>query len=139
MAVTFLLDTAALSEPLKPAPNDEFMRKWELHQTSCAVASVAWFEAWYGCVRLPPSRRRSRIERYLVETIEPRVPVIEYDAASAIQHAEIRLALERSGISIPMADAQIAAIALTRNLTLVTLDRAHFGTIPGLRVENWSH
>jgi tRNA(fMet)-specific endonuclease VapC len=32
---------------------------------------------------------------------------------------------------------QIAAIALARDLTLITGNTRHFERVPGLRVENW--
>lgn len=137
MAVTFLLDTSALSEPIKPTPNRRFLQRWNQHSSRCAIASVSWYELWYGCLRLPASRRRDTLERYLSSAVQPLFPILEYNADAAVIHAELRVGLERQGVTLPVADLQIASIAITHRLTVVTMDESHFSRIPSLRVQNW--
>jgi tRNA(fMet)-specific endonuclease VapC len=52
-------------------------------------------------------------------------------------HAEIRADLAVRGTPIGPHDSQIAAIALTGNLTLVTANTAEFSRVSGLAIENW--
>jgi tRNA(fMet)-specific endonuclease VapC len=49
----------------------------------------------------------------------------------------IRADLERSGAGIGANDLLIAAIALARQLTVVTNNVGEFGRVPGLQVEDW--
>jgi predicted nucleic acid-binding protein len=48
--------------------------------------------------------------------------------------AEIRAGLRRRGEIIPDFDIIIGATALTRDLTVLTFNRRHFGRIPGIRL-----
>lgn len=41
------------------------------------------------------------------------------------------------GHSLPFVDGQIAAIAMTYGLTLITRNTKDFADIPDLRLENW--
>ncbi len=50
---------------------------------------------------------------------------------------EVRALLERQGTPVGDADLRIAAIALVRNLIIVTANTRHFQRVPGLPVENW--
>jgi predicted nucleic acid-binding protein len=43
----------------------------------------------------------------------------------------------QQGISVPVADLMIAAVALVHNLTLITNNIADFQNIPGLRLVDW--
>lgn len=63
------------------------------------------------------------------------VPVLPYDDAAAIQFARLRtLYTNRPGTQ----DLRIAAIALSRGLTLVTRNQRDFARITGLQLEDWS-
>ena len=52
-------------------------------------------------------------------------------------YGRLRAELERNGRPLAEPDLRIAAIALARELTLVSGNARHFGRVPGLRVENW--
>ena len=58
------------------------------------------------------------------------------DAAAEI-YAQRRAHLEKSGISIGPYDLQIAAIALTNKLILVTHNTSEFSRVEGLDLEDW--
>jgi len=59
------------------------------------------------------------------------------DDAAAERCGEIRAALSRQGTPIGPYDLQIAAIALSNGLTVVTANRAEFSRVEGLSVETW--
>lgn len=61
----YLIDTNILSEPIKPQPNENVIAAMKLHADQLAIPSVTWHEILFGCQRLPPSKKRDRIEEYL--------------------------------------------------------------------------
>lgn len=99
-----------------------------------ALPAPAWHELLYGCARLPSGRRQREIEEYLLEVVAPSFPILPYDEAAAAWHGHERARLESFGRSAPFVDGQIAAIAVTHALTLVTRNARDFGAFAGLQV-----
>lgn len=137
MNVRFLLDTNVLSEPLRPRPNENVLRLLRQHQNEIATATLVWHELLLGCYRLPISARHAAIEDYLFHVILPSVPLLPYDEAAARWHAEERARLVGLGRTPPFADGQIAAIATTQGLTLVTRNRKDYQEFTGVEVVDW--
>ena len=133
----FLLDTNVVSEPLRPVPNARVLRNLRRHESELAIASIVWHELRFGVERLPPSRRRNAIERYLEDVVLASMPILDYNDAAADWHAVERARLAASGDTPPFADGQIAAIAKTRNLQLVTFNEADFRRFRGVKVVSW--
>jgi tRNA(fMet)-specific endonuclease VapC len=136
--LVYLLDTNILAEPLRPSPNQQVMDKLKQFDGQLAIPAIAWHEMWFGCRRLPKSTRRDVIERYLLEVIAPSVPILPYDILAAEYHAAERARLTSLGMTPSFADGQIAAIAHSNELTLVTLNLADFVSFDSLQVEDWS-
>lgn len=137
MSTRFLLDTNVLSEPLRPQPNENVLRLLRQHQNEIMTATLVWHELLFGCYRLPISARRAAIEDYLFHVVLPSVPLLPYDEAAARWHAEERARLTGSGRTPPFADGQIAAIAATQNLILVTRNRKDYQEFNGVEIANW--
>jgi tRNA(fMet)-specific endonuclease VapC len=137
LSLSYLLDTNVLSEPAKPRPNPGVEKKLRETAGKVATASLVWHEMWFGCYRLPSSRRRTTLERYLQDMIAPHVPVLSYDDAAAAWHASERARLERDGQAPAFVDGQIAAIARVNALILVTANVRHYERFEGLTVEDW--
>jgi tRNA(fMet)-specific endonuclease VapC len=133
----YLLDTNIVSEPLRLQPDERILRQLQTHREECAIASLVWHELWFGCLQLPPSARRSKIEHYLAQVVQPSLVVLPYDAQAAAWHARERARLKASGRIPPFVDGQIAAVAATQNLRLVTLNEADYMHFSGLVLENW--
>lgn len=137
MTAAYLLDTNAISEPLRPEPNPNLLRRIHEYEGQVAIAAIVWHELLYGCWQLPDSRRREVIEQYLFDVVLPSIPILPYDARAAQWHASERARLTRLGQPPSFADGQIAAIAAVHDLTLVTANTADFTDFDGLTVENW--
>ena len=135
--IQYLIDTNILSELSKSQPNPNVVSKFQLNLSSIAISSVTWHEVLFGCYRLPISRRREETERYLLETIHPMIPIIDYDEKAAKWHAAERARLSEIGLTPAFADGQIGAIASTRNLILVTRNIKDFTNFRDLTLENW--
>ena len=137
MSLKYLLDTNTVSEPLRPSPSRTVLRRLASHEGETAIASIVWHELQFGCARLPVSRRREAIERYLEDVVLASFPILDYDRAAAEWHARERVRLEAAGKTPPFVDGQIAAIACVNDLVLVTQNKVDFRGFKGLRVESW--
>ena len=137
MTLRYLLDTNIVSETLRPIPNQAVLAHLREHQTEIAIASVVWHELWYGCYRLPPSAKRTVVEAYLKDVIARTIPILPYGRRAALWHAEERARLARIGRTPPFADGQIAAIAVTNGLCLITFNHDDYAAFQGLRLDDW--
>jgi tRNA(fMet)-specific endonuclease VapC len=133
----YLLDTNILSEPLRPQPNPMVIRKLQHYSYELATATIVWHELWFGCYRLPVSRKRQRIEQYLQNVVLPHLPLLPYTQAAAEWHAKERARLTNIGQVPPFADAQIAAIAKVNDMIIVTANTSDFDRFADIAVENW--
>src|SRR5688572_18521932 len=127
----YLLDTNVLSEPIRERPSVLLLERIATHDGQLATAAPAFHEIMFGMMLLPPSRRRRRVETHLAEVIS-QLPVLTYDRFSAGWHARERARLVRLGLTPPFIDGQIAAIAATNGLTLVTKNMRDFQHFQGL-------
>lgn len=137
MTLRYLLDTNVVSEPVRPKPNPPLLRSLREHQDEIATATVVWHELLFGCQRLPASKKRRKIETYLKKVVQPHIPLLPYDEIAATWHAEERTRLAAAGQTPAFADGQIAAIAYTNNLILVTNNTSDFQNFLNLKLENW--
>lgn len=137
MSIKYLLDTNVVSEPLRPKPSGAVLRKLQKHEQEIAIASIVWHELRFGVGRLPSSRRREVIERYLEEVVLPAIPILAYDRPAADWHASERARLVSIGETRSFADGQIAAIAHVHDLTVVTFNEGDFRRFDALQVTTW--
>jgi len=137
VSLRFLLDTDALSEPLKPKPHPGFMRKIHLHTGGLAIASTTWHEALFGLHRMSAGKRQQEVRDYLFDVVGASVPILPYDDAAAEWHAQERGRLAGLGHAAPFADGQVAAVAKVQGLVLVTANVKDFARFEGITVENW--
>jgi tRNA(fMet)-specific endonuclease VapC len=123
---------------MKKVPDEATIVKIEAHAHESAIAAPVWHELQFGCRLLPSGKRRAALEAYLREVVYPTIAILPYDAAAAAWHAQERARLEAEGTPAPFVDGQIAAIAKSNGLTLVTANVRDFRRFDGLKVENWS-
>ena len=63
-----------------------------------------------------------------------RIPVLAFDEAAAVAFQQFR----RARLRIGTMDLKIAAIAVSRDATLLSRNLADFRQVPGLQVEDWT-
>jgi tRNA(fMet)-specific endonuclease VapC len=137
VSARFLLDTNILSEPCRPDPSRRVLERLHRHQGEMATAAPVWHELLFGHHRLPLSPKRTAIGRYLREVVAPAVDILPYDAAAADWHASERARLVTAGQTPAFVDGQIAAIAMTRHLIIVTRNVDDYQPFAGVRIANW--
>ena len=129
--VTFLLDTNVISEPPRAHPSAKLLRRLEQHEGQIAIGAVTWHEIVYGLERMPAGRKKEGLRAYFA-VVRATLPILPYDVRAAAWHAQERARMKKTP---PFVDGQIAAIAATNDLTLVTAD-ADFGPFD-VKVVNW--
>jgi tRNA(fMet)-specific endonuclease VapC len=77
------------------------------------------------------------IEAFLKEVVARAIPILSHDQRAVQWHAEERARLARSGRPPPFADGQVAAIASTNALVLVTFNGDDYSALRDLLVEDW--
>ena len=133
----YLLDTNIVSEPARPQPDSEVVRRLREYDGLVCMPAIVWHELLYGLARLPDGVNRRRVGSYLYDVVSPSIPVVEYDATAASIHASMRADAESRGASLGFAGGAIAGVARANNLVLVTRNTADFSVIPDLYVEDW--
>jgi tRNA(fMet)-specific endonuclease VapC len=137
VSLRFLLDTNVFSEPLRPIPNSNVMEMLREHENEIATAIVVYHEILFGSYRLPDSKKRRTIEKYLQEVIQPNIPILPYDNNAAKWHALERARLVAIGKTPSFPDGQIAAIAHVNDLILVTNNVSDYADFSQLQIDNW--
>ncbi len=132
----FLLDTNILSEPRRRIPDAPVLVQLQRYQTESAIAATTWHELKYGCDRLPASKRKQQLANY-IESLRATMPVLPYDEAAATWHAAERSRLSQLGLTPTFADGQIAAIAATQGLVLVTRNQRDYQNFASLQLADW--
>ena len=118
-----ILDTNVLSEFMKAVPNPTVM-DWIAQQISLEVfvTTITQAEMYYGIALLPMGKRRSDMERAVQQMFEQDFSerILNFDSAAALEYAKLASFRRQIGKPIAQADAQIAAIALSKNAVLAT-------------------
>src|SRR5258708_38005655 len=123
--MSFLLDTTAVSEWMKPSPQRGVIR-WldEVDEDRVYLSVMPLAELRYGAERLAPGARKSRLETWLREELplrfEGRLLNIETPIANA--WGRIMSRCSAAGKPLGVMDAFSAATAEVHALGFVTLD-----------------
>ncbi len=133
----FLLDTSTISAAMWKAPDPGVLGKLREHGGECAISAHVWHELQYGVGRLARGKRRSVLETFLREVVHPTLPILPYDESAAEWLAQERVRLEKAGKQVPVVDGQIAAVAATNGIPVVTSNVSDFSIFKGLAVQNW--
>jgi tRNA(fMet)-specific endonuclease VapC len=97
-----------------------------------AIAAISAAELWVG-VTLADARSKPKRTTF-VEQVLASIPVEDYDLEVARAHANLLVEARRAGRACGAHDLLIAATAVARSRELVTLDRAGFDGLAGVRV-----
>jgi tRNA(fMet)-specific endonuclease VapC len=121
----FIADTDVLIDFLRGAGEAEHI-SIELDTGRLCTTAITAFELWAGA--------KSPQQVGVVETLLQALTILPLDTAAARRAGEVRRELERTGGSIGMADSLIAGITLEKNAILLTRNRKHYQSVPGLKL-----
>ena len=136
----YLLDKNIISELMKRNPAQCVIEKVKEYEKFCALSSTTWNELLYGVNIMPAGKKRDFYFDTLVDKIQSDFEIIQYDNHAAWIQADIRSRLKENGIPIEFDDTQIASIAVSNCMILVTRNTKHFEPIQKvspLMLENW--
>ena len=132
MTARYLLDTNHFSAYWHDDPRvSDLLADEPSSHMALSLPSVGelWFMVHHS-TRVATNRRR------LAALLRP-MTLLDFDQTAAIEFGRIKSDLFRRGTIIPDVDVQIAAIARSRGLILLTAD-AHFSHVSGLTTEDWT-
>jgi hypothetical protein len=136
-----ILDTNVFSALMRAEP-DAAVVEWLDRQPESSIwtTAVTLMEIRYGLQSMPAGRRREQMTRELEvllrEEIEGRYA--NFDAAAAVQAADLMAAQRRKGRVVEIRDTMIAGIVVSRNATLATRNTIHFSEIDSRLVNPWN-
>lgn len=132
-----LLDTNVLSELMRSQPAGEVLDWFDARKNArFFVSTVTRAEILLGIALLPAGKRRDRLaiaaEQMFKQDFAERT--LPFDDKCAVEYALLVAERTRRGHSISTEDGQIAATALSNDLSLATRNGKDFKGITGLSV-----
>lgn len=132
MSPAYLLDTNILSDLMRNPAGKVAMRLSAVGEHAVMTSIIVASELRFGALRRGSQALIDRVDQVL-----SRLTVAPLAAPADQAYAELREALERSGLPIGANDMLIAAHALALDCIVVTANDREFRRISGLTVENW--
>jgi tRNA(fMet)-specific endonuclease VapC len=99
------------------------------------ISVIVYQELMYGAAG---SLRRAETELAVTRLISSALKVLPFTAEDAMEAADIRAALKRSGLPIGPYDVLIAAQARRSASLLITANGREFERVPRLKVDSWA-
>jgi predicted nucleic acid-binding protein len=124
----YLLDTNAISEPLKARPNFGFVQWLSSADEATIFLSVLTFGELRKGVELAPRAKHRDLERWLTVELPQRFEgrVLTFDLAVADRWGSADAQMKSKGRSVPIIDCMLAATASAHGLTMVTRNERDF-------------
>jgi predicted nucleic acid-binding protein len=127
--VSYLLDTSAVSELVKPAP-DEGLTEWlsQADEASLFLSVLTIGELEKGIAKLPDGKRRARLHQWVRRDLAERFAqrVLPVDLQVAARWGALVGESERRAVPLPVMDSLICATCLVYGLTAITRNRIDF-------------
>lgn len=130
----YLLDTDICIYLINKRPPSVIRKLTELDNNLVALSTVTLFELKFG---VENSQYFEKSNLALNEFCSSIPNILSFNGVAANYAAKIRSKLKKKGTPIGPYDIQIAGIALSQNLILVTNNQKEFNRVDGLTIENW--
>ena len=127
--MNYLLDTSAVSELVKPAP-DAGVTEWlaQSDEATLFLSVLTIGELQKGIAKLADGKRRTRLQSWVRRDLVDRFAgrLLPVDSEVAARWGALVGDSARKGVPPPVMDSLIAAACLVHGLTAVTRNRADF-------------
>jgi tRNA(fMet)-specific endonuclease VapC len=131
----FIFDTDIYTNVMRKIPSEKLLdRLKKLTRRDQFTTTITIGEVYYGLMK---ASNRPRLLKLFEDVVLPRATILPFDFSAAKKYGDIRSFLEKQGTPLAHADLQIASIALSMNMILITGNLKHFQRVPQLTVENW--
>ncbi len=121
--MSFLLDTNVLSEVRRPEPHRQVVDWLErLDEDRAFISVVSLAEIRRGVALMDAGRRHDALAEWLARDLPERFAgrILAVDEHTAFAWGDLMAQAKRRGLGLASMDGLLAAIALSRDLTLVT-------------------
>ena len=131
--ICYLLDTNICIYLIKQHPPEVLARFQQIQLKQLHIPTITLFELYYGIEKNNSQQRNlTALENFIAP-----LTVVDFTLEAAKKAAIIRNNLQKQGTPIGAYDVQIAAIAWSLNMTLLTNNTREFERVKGLKLENW--
>lgn len=138
--MTFLLDTNVISETIRPKPEQRVL-DWLEAQSPMEffLAAQTVGELVRGARKVKENTRRNRLEIWIEQDLARQFEgrILPFDGPTAVLWGRLMGDGDRTGHTPAAADAQIAAVAIRHNLTLVTRNVKDFARLQVTLLNPW--
>lgn len=139
--MAFLIDTNVVSETFRPRPAPRVL-EWVRRQmaSDLFLAAMSLGELVRGARGVKDRVQRERLARWINHDLATQFQgrILPFDREAAVIWGTIMGEGDRAGRPKPMADAQIAAVALRNGLTLATRNVRDFRDMGVTLVNPWA-
>ncbi len=138
-----ILDTDHVSLALRRHPKVVDRLGQVSMQASTTIITVQEvFNGWMGELNQPNAKRETILDQYhqlfLAMELLKQLSILEFDTSAFDQYEVLLTQNPNLRKKRLQKDLRIAAIALSRNATVVTRNRRDFEQVPGLKIEDWT-
>ena len=131
----FIFDTDIYTNVMRKIPSEKLLNRLKkVPRRDQFTTTITIAEVYYGLMR---ASNKTKLLKLFESVLLPRTTILPFAFSAAKKYGEIRSFLEKRGTPLAHADLQIASIALSMNMTLITGNLKHFKRVPQLSVENW--
>jgi len=131
--IRYLLDTNICIYLIKKHPPEVLARFQQIQLKQLHIPTITLFELYFGIEKNNSQKRNlPALENFIAP-----LTIVDFTLDAAKKAAKVRNQLQKQGTPIGAYDIQIAAIALSLNMTLLTNNTREFERIKGLKLENW--
>jgi len=131
----YIFDTDIYTNVMKKVPSEKLLNRLKkLPRRDQFTTTITIGEVYYGIMK---ASNRARLLKIFENVLLPRATILPFGFSAAKKYGAIRSFLEKQGTLLAHADLQIASIALSMKMTIITGNLKHFQRIPQLTAENW--
>ena len=131
----YIFDTDIYTNVMKKVPSEKLLNRLKkLPRRDQFTTTITIGKVYYGIMK---ASNRARLLKISENVLLPRATILPFGFSAAKKYGDIRSFLEKQGTPLAHADLQIASIALSMKMTIITGNLKHFQRIPQLTAENW--